>query len=400
MKKLLFMCLGFLFFFTSCDLIFGDDSTFESTTFLIGCDGSDELQKGLYQYSLGGTPTFITEYHPWVMNSLYADYNNGVIAFNVDNVPENTSGIAYMNTDDLSDVKFAPIPSAPEDFYYSVPRSIAPRVLIDGQIAYRVKLETVNVYDDYHIGMLAIFDPKSGELEVSGDPSAFVLSQPEKGSDTEGGSMGGSFVVSPDGKYAYCKVYGYGTNWGTYHVDYNFIVKYSIGNQGLYERLVQLEATPTAATGDGNYLIVTGETPQSGYGLTKIALGSNEMIKVDEYLNDFQSGHISGNSSKMFKYWRGSGMGEYDFNQAPASFTHIIDGDKILTTNFKGLGHGAQYSEDESLIYFVGSTDYYTNYDTDVVIYSTPIKEVNETPDSVGYLTSEYCTDFFIRISD
>ncbi|HHH54694.1 MAG TPA: hypothetical protein ENK91_13615, partial [Bacteroidetes bacterium] len=239
MKNLIILSFGFLFFFTSCDWILGDDPKFESTTFLIGCDGSDELQKGLYTYSLGGTPTFVTEYYPRHMNSLYADNNNGVLALNVENVPENTSGIAYMNTDDLSNVKFAPIPSAPEGYYYNVPRAIAPRILNDGKIAYRVTLETDNEFDDYHIGMLAIFDPKSDEVEISGDPSGFVLSQPEQGSDTEGGSMGGLFVVSLDGKYAYCKVYGYGTDFGIYHEDYNFIVKYSIGTSGSYERLAQ-----------------------------------------------------------------------------------------------------------------------------------------------------------------
>lgn len=66
-------------------------------------------------------------------------------------------------------------------------------------------------------------DPADGEIELSGDPSEFVLTQPEIGDDTEDGTMKTEFEVSPDDRYAYCEVYGYGTDGGEVHRDYSFI---------------------------------------------------------------------------------------------------------------------------------------------------------------------------------
>ena len=365
-----------------------------STQFLVGSKGNnDGLEYGLYLYKLGSTPEFITNLAPWNFDMGQIDQNNGVIAYRInrDQTPEGTSGIAFMDSDDLHGISYAPIPSAPEGYYYSIP-SEAPRVLPDGRIAYRITYETDNIYDDYHVGMLAIYNPSNGDVEISGDPSGFVLGQPEQGGDTEGGSMGSGFLFSPDGKYAYCQLYGYGTDWGVYHVDYKFIVQYTIGSPGYYERLQQVDGTVAGVTGDGTYLMVN-----SGEGLMKIDIAAKSMTKADIYTNYFYPGQASKSTNKMFKSWRGSGLGEFTIGSA-VDFIQIIQGDKITNSSYRGLNHRSQYNHSEDRIIFTGSTDYYTNYATDLIIFETPIVELNETPDSIGHLSAEYCTNMFLLL--
>lgn len=379
-----------LILFTACP--FTDSG--KGITFLIGSRGNDQgVEAGLYTWSPGGTPVFITEYAPWNCDQNLIDQNNGTIAYRINpsNTPEGTSGVVYMPSDDPHAIEFAPVPEAPEDYYYSV-KNECPRVLPNGNIAYRVNYETENIYDDYSVGMLAIYNPKNGDLELSGDPSGFILSQPEQGSDTEGGSMGGQFVIDPDGEYAYCLLFGAGTDFGIYHEDYHFIVRYKIGSPGNYERLALLDGRPTAVTGDGRYLMVNAYE-----GLMKIDLDTKEMVKFDDYTHDFESGQVAKNSNRMFKVWRGSGLGEYTVGSA-TEWLHIIDGNKITNSSYRGLSHCGQYSADEEKIYFSGSTDFYTNYASDLIIFETPRVELNETPDSIGFLEAAFCTDMFLLL--
>ena len=381
---------GSFLLWTGCP--WGDSGS--GTTFLVGSLGNNEgLEHGLYSYKLGGTPEFITSMTPWNFSMYYIDQNNGRIAYRIDNprIPEGTSGIAFMDSDDLSGISFAPIPEAEEGHWYSIPWE-GPKVLPDGRIAYRVTHETDNIYDDYHSGVLAIYNPKNGDLELSGNASGFVLSQPEKGGDTEGGSMGGPFVLSPDGNYAYCQLYGYGTDWGVYHIDYKFIVRYTIGQPGSYVRIAQVDGTPAAITGDGAYLLVN-----TWEGLMKIDLATKAMTKADDYTNTFSAGQVSKTSNRMFKSWRGSGLGEYEIGSS-IGWTHIIDGSKITNSNYRGLNSRSQYNHDENRIIFTGSTDFYTNYCSDLMIFETPIVELNETPDSIGLLPIEYCTEMFLLL--
>ncbi|MBN2261796.1 MAG: hypothetical protein JW735_02725 [Prolixibacteraceae bacterium] len=388
-----------VFFLSSCFNIFeGGISKSKGPLFLVGCTGnsSEGLEAGLYLLSIGKTSpslTFVTEYRPWAYSIEKMDYNNGRIAFSVERslVPEGESGIAYMDVDDIENVMFAPIPTAPVDHYYAIPDE-RPRVFSDGRIAYRVVLNTDNPYDDAHSGVLAIYNPKSGDIELSGGLSGFISSQPEKGHDTEAGSMGADFVLSADERFVYCTAYGFGTDWGVYHVDYKFVVEYEVGNPGMYSRIAQTSSIPTAVTGDGNYLIL------SGSGLQKVDLSTNVLTQVDDYSNMFNPGQVSKSSSRMFKVWRGSGLGEFDWNQD--SFLHIIDGGEITNSPYRGLGHGGQYSTDESIIYFTGSTDFYTNYASDLIVFSTPKVEVNATPDSLTTIPAEYCTRVFLLLDD
>ena len=338
--------------------------------FLVGCKGDgDVLPAGLYKMTnnnSGPQFTFITEFYPWNYDLDGADMNNNRLAITVldDIVPEGESGVMYMDKDNLTNINWVPIPQAPEDHYYDV-KNYRPQVMPNGNIIYGVSLETDNVYDDAHSGMLAIYNPNTGDLELSGPCSPFVLAQPEQGTDTEAGSMT-YFVMSPDGQYVYCTVYGYGTDAGVYHTDYSFIVRYTIGSPNSYERIAQMPGQPNAVTADGKYLIVANGP---GGGLHKVDLTTVAVEKIDDYNNSFCVGQVSKTTSQMFKIWRGSGMGEWDMSMSPVAFTTVIDG-TVMEGSYRGLGHGAQYSSDESKIYFTASTDFHTNYASDLRIFS------------------------------
>ncbi len=393
MKKVIFKVfhLGLLtglivLIFNSCwDLFSPPQSNTEQ--FLVGCEGNDAgLEPGLYKYEVGKTPEFITSYLPYAKRQYLMDYNKGIIAYRVDPTPENTSGVAYMDINDLKDIRFTPIPEASEGYYFSIGSS-GPKVFDDGRIAYLVYYETENPYDDYRVGMIAIYNPSSEDLELSGNPSSFVLSQPEKGYDTEGGSMEGPFVISPDNNYLYCNVFGAGTDAGVYHEDYHFIVRYTVGEPGSYSRIVQIDGGITAITSDGNYLIFYDTK-----GLNKIDLSTNEIINVDNYLYEFLPGNVSPSGSKMIKSWP-DGIGEYDFSIDPVKWLGIMD-----SKNLPKKIMNAQYNSEGNKIYFAISNDIYCHNESDTYIYSAEIKENNETPDSIGYLAPEFCTKIFLKL--
>lgn len=390
---LIFFSFLSLTFLSSCSK--DEDSAALGNKFLVASGGTATVKAGLYIYDVSSNNyEMVSEYYPHYLSMDYLDYNNGRIAFTTDIKPKDASYIAYVDVNKWSNLAFAPIPKSDDpDYYYSVPSATRPRVLKDGKIVYSVVWNTTNPYDDYHVGQLAVFDPSTNKLELSGDPSGFVLAQPEKLSDTEGGSMSGAFAVSPDGRYVYCQVYGYGTSWGQFHIDYKFIVSYEVGNPGSYKRIAQTDNTISTVSGNGKYLVLTGN------GLTKIDLSTKTSNKFDDYPNTFNPNQVSKNSSKMIKVWRGSGCGLFDLDESNAWQFAIIEGSK-LSGSYRGLRHGLQYSSDESNVYFTASSDYYTNYASPLRVFSTPIIDTNTKPDSIGTIPVDYCTDVFLLLNN
>jgi PKD repeat protein len=365
--------------------------------FLVACTGSAKgsYSEGLYTAEVASPAPkfeFITEYYPWAKSMNYVDYNNGRIAFNVDNPPEGKSCVAYMDVDNLKNVRFVPIPSAEPGWICTVSKSSRPAVLNDGRIAYHVVFRR-DVYEDHHEGQLAIYDPVTESIELSGDPSAFVLAQPEQGSDTEAGSMNGHFALSKDGRYLYCGVYGYGTDWGSYHEDYNFIVKYTIGDPFSYARIAQTDYSITGITGDGNYLVVGGK---NRINLSTLAL--DEDIISSGGL-EMREGQAAQSSSRAISIYRGVGLVLYDVNSTSAWVYDIILQDN-MQHDYNGLGWSACFSKDDSKVYFTGSTDFYTNYRTDLVLFSSPVMENNVKPDSLTLFPVEFCNNFFLLLSE
>jgi len=370
----------------------------DGLVFLVGCSGSSDgaYTRGIYKMTLkNGGPglELITSYYTWANGMNHVDMRNGRIAMSVDNPPEGGSCVAWMDADDLKNIRFVPTPPPAEGYYYTV-TTAKPQVMSDGRIIYHVVAKR-DVYEDHHVGQLAIYDPSDNSLELSGSVSDFVLSQPEQGGDTEAGSMASNYVLSKDEKYVYCQVYGYGTDWGTYHSDYHFIVRYKIGEFMSYSRIAQTGMQVKGITGDGNYLIVGS----SGTGRINLSTNVVEEDVMGPGSLQMYAGHTYANSAKTITTYRGEGLALYNMS-ASETWMYYIVRQANMQHRYNGLGNNCFFSPDGSKVYFMGSTDYYTNYDTDVVLFSTPVMENNTQPDSLTNLPVNFCTGFFLLLSE
>lgn len=395
--KSVFLVSAIAIFAGCSDYVQDPDPSTGGPLFLIACNGNDDgsLVEGLYTMQIASPAPkleFITEYYPWAKGLNYVDFNNGRIAFNVDNPPEGQSRVAYMDVSNLKDVKFVPNPSAPEGWVCKMSKGAKPLVFKDGRIAYHVVF-TREVYEDHHEGQLAIYNPKNGSIELSGKLTDFILAQPENGGDTEDGSMKAGFALSPDNKYIYCWVYGYGTTWGSYHEDTDYIARYTVGKPFSYERVEQTSRVDYI-TGDGKYLIVGG-------GIHRITLSTSSFDQdISEYDIIAYSGQVSKKSSKVLRAWGGQGLAIYDFNGAESIWLYYITRNEDMEKKYNAAGGEYQFSADESHVYFTGSTDFW-NHKGDMVVYSSLIEENNTKPDSLTFLPSAFNTGgFFLLISE
>jgi hypothetical protein len=338
---------------------------------------------------------WISDYYPCQLSTYFVDIKNGRIAFSCENPPDGMSPIAYMDVDDLTNIKFIPIPKAKEEnYYWSVPKMIRPQVMSDGRIIFEVIYETKNQYDDFHLGQLAIYNPKTDEFEMSGSLTPFIKEQPEKGSDTELGSMYTTMSLSNDDKFVCLTAYGYGTSGGAYHQDFFFLVKYDIAAKK-YSRIAQVKADILFVTADNQYVIVNSDAKKKRYNAHS---DNTTGFVLDEYRDDIYVGQYSRKNSYFFKIWRGSGMNFFDANSG-VLYTLIL-GDS-LKRPYQGLGRGAQFSPDEKYIYFMASTDFHTNYRSEFAILRTPADygKVNSNPDSICVLPADFDRPMFLLIN-
>lgn len=390
------LLIGFMLSLYGCPESTKPTNGASGNSFLMGYNGGGDYgdAPGLVSVSFNGKSiSRISDFYPHYFSTDYLDMKNGRIAMTCDNNPDSLSPIAYMDENNLSNIKFIPIPkSGDEDYYWEVNYSIRPQVLSDGRIMFKATYNTVNPYDDYHDGMLVIYNPADESFTFSGSLSGFVLDQPEQGPDTEGGSMGSSFALSPDDNYAFFDAYGYGTDAGVFHVDYHFIVQWDINNGG-YQRIDQANTTILFVSNDGNNLVYNKDGKKY-----KININSKAETKLDDNTNYISVGQIAKKSDLFFKVWRGSGLSLFDLNSG--WLYDPILGDS-LEAPYRGLGSGAQFSADESRIYFTASTDFYTNYDSPFEVMSTKISSSNQLdtkPDSLFVLPAEFDTKMFLLL--
>ena len=143
-------------------------------------------------------------------------------------------------------------------------------------------------------------------------------------------------------------------------------------------------------TADGNTLLVAG-----AFGVKSIDLNTKVLSqRLDDYYTP-TSGQVSKNSSRMLRTWISAGsygadFAELDFSTSHVASIHVIDEDELETPGnyYPSLALGAQYSADESKVYFGVHRSSQT--DTYKLICSSPIVELNETPDSLIYLHRDY----------
>lgn len=367
-----------------------------SLKFLVGYNkgGSHGAENGMCLVTNSGqTVQFLSTYYPYYSSNEYVDYKNGRLVYTYRNTPpEDHTPIAYFDVDNPTDVKIIPIPaSGDEDFYWRVP-TVRPQVFSDGRIAFMAVYETVNPYDDYHDAQICIYNPKTEDYVFSGSVSSFVLDQPEQGYDTEGGSMGGTFALSQDETFMVVKAYGYGTDMGSYHIDYKFVVKWNL-TQGGFERIAEGDSRIYFVSADNSTVVLHYDGNKQA-----MDLSSGSTTLMDEYSDFISCGMYSKKDGKFFKEWRGGGIALFD--KYTGWLFNPVEADS-LARPYRGLGVGAQFSSDESRIYFKATTDLHTNYDSEFCVYSTPltIGYPNSKPDSLFILPAEYDSKLFILLN-
>ncbi len=392
-----------LLFTTGCDETVSDPNgdgnnkpgTPASLKFLVGYNGggSHGEEDGMCLVTNSGNSVqFLSTYYPYYSSNDYVDYKNGRFAYTYRNSPpEGYTPIAYFDVDKPTDVQIIPIPPAvDEDHYWSVP-TVRPQVFSDGRIAFMAVNETENPWDDAHDGQICIYNPKTKEYLFSGSVVSFVLNQPEQGSDTEAGSLGGKFALSQNEQFIVARAYGFGTDMGSYHVDYKFVVKWPV-NGGAFERIAEGDSQIYFVSADNNNVIL-----HYGGGKQSLDVNSGNATMIDAY-NDFIAyGMYSKKDGKFFKQWRGGGIALYD--KYSGWLFNPVEADS-LKYPYQGLGVGSQFSSDESKIYFKATKDYYTNDETEFCVYSTPLTlgYPNSAPDSLFILPAEYDTKLFILL--
>lgn len=395
----IFLIAALLFSLNGCSESNSPSSENNSVMFLMGYKGGESgpfgNKYGIVLVDSKGSATWVCEYYPFHNSTDYVDINNGRIAFASEKFPDGSSPIAYFDVNDVKNgsmnVKFMPIPpSNDKDYYWAVPRGVRPQVFKDGRILFFAVWNTVNPYDDWHDGVLGIYNPKTNDFTFFPFLSNFVLSQPEKGYDTEGGSMAGNFVLSQDESFVILEAYGYGTDAGVYHTDYHFLVKLDLNNSS-YSRILCSSSTINFVTFDNKYVVVDIEGKKY-----RVDVNTGDKAKIDDYSEYICKGKYSTKNYLFFKTWRGAGITMLD---AISGFVyHPILGDS-LPYPYKGCGTTGQFSKDESKIYFTASTDFYTNRASPFVVYSTPLTGVtNSKPDSLFQMEKWFDTPLFLLI--
>ncbi len=399
--KIVLSLIGFIFvsLLASCsDTTSGPgDGSDSSVNFLMCHKSGGEFgdKNGLVLVSSTGVVSWVSDYYPRSMNTANVDMKNGRIAFYCQNPPEGSSQIAYMDVNDLENIKFVPVPQTNDKDYWWKVHNMRPQVMSDGRIILKVSYETKNEYDDFHQSQLAIYDPANDKFIFSGSLDGFVLSQPEKGDDTENGSLGNSFALSPNDKFVCFTAYGYGTNMGQYHEDYNFIFKWDIEAK-TYSRITQTGSPYVFfVSADNNYVVANSGGKKYRYNAHS---DNSSGFLLDEHLDNIAVGQCSRKDGKFFKVWRGSGLTLFDLNTG--FLYNSILGDS-LKRPYRGLGHGGQFSPDEKYIYFTASKDFHTNYSSELQVMRTPTDygKTNSNPDSLFIMKPEYDVGMFLLLS-
>lgn len=330
----------------------------------------------------------LNDFYP---NSNLFDVNeNGLAAFRAHDrsIPENApkhSKIAYFNLSNPGKVEFIPPPAKPADWHWVLSGAQKPQVLKDGRIVVPLNL-TVDAYEDESKFYMGVYDTKTGDWTISPDISDFVMAQPEKRSDTEGGLILNSSlqVLSPDESRVYISVQGYGVSGGVNHYDEVFLAYYDIGKNDF----VRVK--------HGKHNIVGASNKSVLYMQDGKLYGIELSSKKEELVDATFSGEFTGAATKdeIIRTWRGSGLAVYERVSGSFQKKHVINTDVLTERKYRGLGSKAFYTNNEKELLFSATTDFNTNNAAELVIYKSPIIAENPDPELILTLPKSFSAHF------
>lgn len=338
------------------------------------------------------TSELLNQYYPvYGWSDAYIHFNpKGMCAFYCENSLKPAGAetqVAYFTPEAPGDVHFLPLPEKiPEYSWVISPQK--PKVLSNGRIVVVMGIITDYPYDDWHDEVVAVYDPLTETWDKSESVSGFIFAQPEKGTDTELGSLGYNFfAINPDETTVFLKATGWGVEGGSIHLDARFIVAYDLATK-TFSRVYYGENDIYGATNQRVYFRSTeGKTAAVDYHTLVV------YPNVDDYPYDYYT--FSRRSEMMVKSWRGSGLGSMTWNGSSYDWTHIINTAKLNSSTYAGLGGRASFNADESLILFAASSDFYTNYAAEFAVMKTPFISENPDPEIQFILPKNFSTYFF-----
>lgn len=178
---------------------------------------------------------------------------------------------------DISDNSYEILPLLPpgQGRYSFFSNSIA-KVCNSGYVFYLSASNDVSYYNQYRASLIR-FNPRSGVLDVAADPTSFVVSQPERGWDTQIGQFTRSFYPSNKGRYVYGVLESLGAGDGAFHGDYKILFKYDFEKEK-YTRLGDTEDSQVSLfgiTSDGEEMLY-----QSSNALKLVNVNTHKTSKI------------------------------------------------------------------------------------------------------------------------
>jgi len=272
------------------------------------------------------------------------DINNNVMVLGLKASDFDNKG-AYMKLNEES-AYYLPLVEPSESSDYAYFQTSTGDVADNGIIIYSSATNDKSYGDEYTPYLLR-FNPSDNTYDVAESPNSFVLSQPEVGDDTEAGLLQRTLFASPDGKYAYGQVDGYGVDGGSYHWDFEILFKYDF-EQKTYTRLGGADdndVTITAMTSDRRYILYSNNGTKKLLDLQTGNISTTDMHTINVKKNSWGKNGCCVGASTGDLYYK-------DF----------VNNKEILVCNTGyGWAYNAMFSKNESKIYFLkeGSDENY-----------------------------------------
>ena len=294
------------------------------------------------------------------------DINNNVMVLGLKASDFDNKG-AYMNLNDDA-AYYLPLVEPSESSDYSYYQTSTGDVADNGIIIYSSATNDQS-YGDEYTPFLLRFNPSDNTYDVAISPNSFVIGQPEVGDDTEAGLIERTLFASPDGKYAYGQVDGYGVDGGSYHWDYEILFKYDF-EQETYTRLGDVndnDVTIDAMTSDRRYILYSNDGTKKLLDLQTGNITTTDMNTMNVQKNSWGKNGCCVGASTGDLYYK-------DF---------VNNKEILVCSTGYGWASNAMFSKNESKIYFTKSGS-----DVNYLCVTSGVTE-GSTYDTIGALPKE-----------
>ncbi len=291
------------------------------------------------------------------------------------------SKLAYFKISNPENIKLVNPPQKPADWHWVIPDGRA-FVLNDGKIITNLRLDPDYYGSDSRM-YLGVYDTETEKWTISPNISGFILDQPEQGWDTEAGLIKGTHILSPDQTKLYITAQGYGVDGGSNHYDYEFLAYYDIKRNDFVRVFCGSHVKFGASN---NSVFYKKESIMHAYDIN---------AKTETMIGNLSGEFTGAGTRDEFIYtWRGSGLATYSRVGNSFEEKHVINTKTLTNQKYRGLGSQAFYINNEKEIVFSATTDFYTNYNSELVIYKTPIVTENADPELLLTLPKDFNAHF------